>query len=175
MFGLKSSDTPAKYISCPVSPTGSPLLYSRSPRHGSGGMSPSPISSPMATSGASTPMTGGNGALPFSQRRHGAHLHDGLVSSSRCIADFYPNGAIYNEPKVGHFLGMQHGLPNLSQRKASEADIRSPLIGRVGKDNPRDPCKRHLFVSDGMSYPILRDQVKLKSVDHRGGSNLSRR
>ncbi|XP_051143165.1 mitogen-activated protein kinase kinase kinase YODA-like [Andrographis paniculata] len=52
-------------ISCPVSPIGSPLLQPRSPQNPSGRMSPSPISSPHATSGASTPLTGCIGAIPL--------------------------------------------------------------------------------------------------------------
>ncbi|RLM73112.1 mitogen-activated protein kinase kinase kinase YODA-like [Panicum miliaceum] len=56
-------------ISCPVSPCGSPLLKSRSPQHTSGRMSPSPISSPRTTSGTSTPLSGGNGAIPFNHLR----------------------------------------------------------------------------------------------------------
>ncbi|KAF3448581.1 hypothetical protein FNV43_RR09294 [Rhamnella rubrinervis] len=57
--GSRDVHTP-RNISCPVSPIGSPLIHSRSPQHMSGRMSPSPISSPLASSGSSTPLTGGS-------------------------------------------------------------------------------------------------------------------
>ncbi|WOL00076.1 mitogen-activated protein kinase kinase kinase YODA-like isoform X1 [Canna indica] len=160
--GKSTSMLPARYISCPVSPIGSPLLNSRSPQHASGRMSPSPISSPMATSGASTPLTGGNGAVPFNHSKQVVYLHDGLITSSRSINDFYPSGATYHKPKVDLFLGLQQSLPNLGERKTSEAEILSPQIGgRLGQDNMRDSCERHRILSDGKPYQILRDQMKL--------------
>ncbi|KAJ8504707.1 hypothetical protein OPV22_005593 [Ensete ventricosum] len=167
------SSNPARYISCPVSPIGSPLLNSRSPQHISGRMSPSPISSPMATSGASTPLTGGNGAVPFNQLKQVAYLHDGHRSSSRSMNGCYPSGAIYHEPKVDLFLGMQHMLPRLGERRTSETDTLSIHVGRVGHDNTRDPCESHRFLSDHMSYQILRDQMTHNpSVDLRSGSSM---
>ncbi|KAE8682330.1 hypothetical protein F3Y22_tig00111254pilonHSYRG00025 [Hibiscus syriacus] len=66
--------------SCPVPPIGSPLLHSRSPQHLNGRMSPSPISSPRTTSGSSTPLTGGIGAIPFGHLKQSAYLQEGFVS-----------------------------------------------------------------------------------------------
>ncbi|CAL9094842.1 unnamed protein product [Musa textilis] len=170
------SSNHARYISCPVSPIGSPLLNPRSPQHISGRMSPSPISSPMATSGASTPLTGGNGAVPFNQLKQVAYLHDGHGSSSRSMNGCYPSGTIYHEPKVDLFLGMQHVLPRLGERMTSETDTLSIQVGRVGHYNMRDPCESHRFLSDHMSYQILRDQMKLNpSVDLRSGSSMHSR
>ncbi|XP_051121223.1 mitogen-activated protein kinase kinase kinase YODA-like [Andrographis paniculata] len=71
----------SRNISCPVSPVGSPLLHPRSPQHLSGRMSPSPMSSPRTTSGSSTPLTGGIGAVPF---------HSQLMPPHDCFGNSNP-------------------------------------------------------------------------------------
>ncbi|PON62895.1 Serine/threonine protein kinase [Parasponia andersonii] len=101
-IGTGSSDTHSpRNISCPVSPIGSPLLYSRSPQHMSGRMSPSPISSPHIASGSSTPLTGGSGALPVHHpKQPTTYLHEGMGAIQRSQNGFYTNGGSpYHEPK----------------------------------------------------------------------------
>nr|CAD1844757.1 unnamed protein product [Ananas comosus var. bracteatus] len=101
-----------KNISCPVSPIGSPLLKSRSPQNMNGRMSPSPISSPRTTSGASTPLTGGNGAIPFNHQKHSSYLSDGFTTpSTRSPNDLYPGGSQYHDPELDLFLGVTQGSP----------------------------------------------------------------
>ncbi|XP_057863081.2 mitogen-activated protein kinase kinase kinase YODA isoform X2 [Cryptomeria japonica] len=73
-------------ISCPVSPCGSPLIQPRSPHYRSGRMSPSPISTPLASSGTSTPLTGGHGAIPAQlngSMKHSTYADEGFVSVPR--------------------------------------------------------------------------------------------
>ncbi|KAK3143999.1 hypothetical protein QOZ80_4AG0307610 [Eleusine coracana subsp. coracana] len=103
-------------ISCPVSPCGSPLLKSRSPQHTSGRMTPSPISSPRTTSGTSTPLSGGNGAIPFNHLRYATYSSEGFGITSRGQDDLFPR---------------QHQVSQgPRERVVSEADILSPQFGK---------------------------------------------
>ncbi|KAL6533182.1 hypothetical protein OROMI_027294 [Orobanche minor] len=109
-------------ISCPVSPVGSPLLRPMSPQNLSGMMSPSPISSPRATSGASTPLTGGIGAIPF---------HNQFMSSQE-----------------GNFanLSKQPPSPRASSPSYWDPDILRGLhppglVDRVSRQLVKDPMK----------------------------------
>ncbi|OVA05829.1 Protein kinase domain [Macleaya cordata] len=104
-------------ISCPVSPVGSPLLNSRSPQQMNGRRSPSPISSPRAASGTSTPLTGGsNGTIPFHHLKQSAvHLHEGGFASlpmprSSNSPSPIMNGSTttyHHDPNPDLFRGMQ--------------------------------------------------------------------
>ncbi|CAN0891737.1 Mitogen-activated protein kinase kinase kinase YODA [Linum grandiflorum] len=118
---------PRNIISCPVSPVGSPLLHSRSP---AGRMSPSPISSPRTTSGPSTPLTGGTGAIPFNHMKG--------------FAGMYPNGHSYNDAAPDMFRGMQPGY-----------DGQSVLADRVSRQLLKDHSKLHspLDLSPKSSLP----------------------
>ncbi|XP_034215464.1 mitogen-activated protein kinase kinase kinase YODA isoform X2 [Prunus dulcis] len=151
-------------VSCPVSPIGSPLLHSRSPQHFSGRMSPSPISSPRTTSGSSTPLTGGSGAIPFQHlKQPTTYLHEGMGKSQRSQnCGFYTNGSIpYHEPKPDLF----RGIPQASR---AFLDIISSDNGapgdQIGNPVPRDP--QELFdvqsiLADRVSQQLLRDHIKL--------------
>ncbi|CAL9030149.1 unnamed protein product [Prunus brigantina] len=151
-------------VSCPVSPIGSPLLHSRSPQHFSGRMSPSPISSPRTTSGSSTPLTGGSGAIPFQHlKQPTAYLHEGMGKSQRSQnCSFYTNGSIpYHEPKPDLFRGIPQAshafLDIISSDNGAPGD-------QIGNPVPRDP--QELFdvqsiLADRVSQQLLRDHIKL--------------
>ncbi|KAG6497863.1 hypothetical protein ZIOFF_045769 [Zingiber officinale] len=156
---IATSDVPIRYLSCPVSPMGSPHLNSRSPCHARGRMSPSPISSPIATSGASTPLTGGNGAIPFSQATQHVSDPDGFTSLSKCKTDLYLSGTTYHEQKLNLLAGMQQGSLKVWERKTSKTDILSTQFGRLRHGNLRDLHKKQ---SDRLPPQSLRDQRKLK-------------
>ncbi|CAD5175832.1 unnamed protein product [Musa acuminata subsp. malaccensis] len=156
---IAMSDARARYISCPVSPIGSPLLSSRSPQHINGRMSPSPISSPRTASGASTPLTGGYGAIPFGQSKQGARDHDGSTCLSKCTNDICASGIIYHESKLNYLPGTQQGSPKIWERMASEADILSSQFGRFRHGNLWDPYEKQPMLSD-MPLQVLRDQIK---------------
>ncbi|TKY70954.1 Mitogen-activated protein kinase kinase kinase YODA [Spatholobus suberectus] len=105
--GSSSSDahTP-RNISRPVSPTGSPLLPSSS-LHVSGRLSPSPISSPPTTSGSSTPLTGGIGAVPFHQTKQPTFSYEGVSVIQRPQNARYSSGSTaYQEPKHDPIWGI---------------------------------------------------------------------
>ncbi|KAJ6326742.1 hypothetical protein OIU78_013766 [Salix suchowensis] len=122
-----------KNSSCPVSPIGSPHLYSRSPQNLSGRMSPSPISSPHTASGSSTPLTGGCGAIPISSCK-----------------------AAYNEPKPDLFRGMSQTSCVFRETISSE---NSNLVNQLGWPELYDG---HPVLADRVSQQLLRDHVKLK-------------
>ncbi|KAJ6347429.1 hypothetical protein OIU76_003996 [Salix suchowensis] len=147
-----------KNSSCPVSPIGSPHLYSRSPQNLSGRMSPSPISSPHTASGSSTPLTGGCGAIPF----HHAKQHimysqesNGMIPGSQ--SSFYPNNNnLYQEPKPDLFRGMSQTSCVFRETISSE---NSNLVNQLGWPELYDG---HPVLADRVSQQLLRDHVKLK-------------
>jgi serine/threonine protein kinase len=136
--GFRTSDIhiPRNNLSCPVSPIGSPLLNARSPQHLNGRMSPSPISSPRATSGSSSPLTTGNGALPYNNSAY-------FQEFPRSPRSPYASNSSYFDPNPDIFRGMQSqfGKPNNAQNGQS-------------------------VLADCVSHQLLRDHVTLKpSVD----------
>ncbi|TVU14900.1 hypothetical protein EJB05_38397 [Eragrostis curvula] len=141
-------------ISCPVSPCGSPLLKSRSPQHTSGRMSPSPISSPRTTSGASTPLSGGNGAIPFNHLRYATYSSEGFGVTSRGQDDLVPRHQVSQGPR---------------ERVLSEADILSPQFGKK-LGNVFD-LRERLSPSEHFTPHAFVDHVELNpSLDLTSGS-----
>lgn len=152
--GVKLSSKPSDIhirsnISCPVSPCGSPLLKSTSPQHTSGRMSPSPISSPRTTSGTSTPLSGGNGTIPFTHLRYATHSSKGYGVASRGTDDLFPR---------------QHQVSQAPrERVVSDADILSPQFGKkLGnvfdlreRLSPSEHFTRHAFVDHVELNPSL--------------------
>ncbi|KAK1284741.1 Mitogen-activated protein kinase kinase kinase YODA [Acorus calamus] len=114
---------------CPVSPIGSLLLNSRSPQCMSGRMSPSPISSPRTTSGSSTPLTGGNGAIPFHHSKQSAYPHESFKSMPRSPNNLYLNGTTYHDPKPDLSRGTQSVSPMFRDMIPSESDILGKSFG----------------------------------------------
>lgn len=160
------SDAHMRNISCPVSPIGSPLLFSSPPQHINGRMSPSPISSPRTMSGASTPLTGGNGALPFNHPKQPLRLQKGLRSTA-------------NDPHpwCDLFDGMPLSSPPaiVRERMNPDGDIVGLKLGSQRYDLYETYERRPAFV-DHLSHHILRDHVKLNpSLDlHPRSPNMSR-
>lgn len=128
-------------ISCPVSPTRSPLLRSRSPHNGY--MTPSPISSPRTTSGASTPLTGGTGAVPFNNLSHQSsyYANDGYVPSIRV---------------------QQCSPAAFRERIISESDILSPHFGKMVHGNVRDPYDSQSVADTGSRRIKLNPSLDLR-------------
>ncbi|KAL6911823.1 hypothetical protein ACP4OV_000628 [Aristida adscensionis] len=160
-FALTHSDLHIRsHISCPVSPCESPLLRSRSPQHQYGRMSPSPISSPRTMSGASTPLTGGSGAIPLSHVRQQAYNTEGFTITSRGFDDHLPNRPA--DPVHGRFVRVQQLSAGLQEMVISESDVLSSQFGKVGHVNNRPLPSEH------SSLQAFRDHVKLKpSLDMR--------
>lgn len=150
-----ASDIHTRNISCPVSPIGSPLLHSRSPHNLNGRMSPSPISSPRTISGSSTPLTGGNGAIPFNHGMQSAYLHEGFSTIQRSPSDLHLNGPSYHDPKLDVFQGLQQGSHVSRERMASEIGTINLQFGRLIHGNIREPYDR-----DPAAHNILNDLVR---------------
>lgn len=159
--GAKASDGfVLKNISCPVSPIG------RSPQHRNGRMSPSPISSPRTTSGSSTPLTGGNGAISFHHLRHPGYLHDGFMSMPRSPNGLY-NGSTYHDSKPDLFRGMQPGSHFML---SSDNDVLGKPFGRSAHGELYDGQS---VLADRVSQQLLRDHVKSNpSLDLSPGSPM---
>ncbi|CAM8986215.1 unnamed protein product [Rhodiola kirilowii] len=161
--GLHSSDNyNPRNLSCPVSPIGSPLLNSRSPQHVNGRMSPSPISSPRTTSGSSTPLTGGNGSIPFHLLKPTISLQEGFGGMTKASSSFYGNGIPFHDVNRNIFGGMQQqGSHAFSEQGSSESDCYGKQqISRHGHG------ERHYHgqsvLADRVSRQLLRDDIKVK-------------
>ncbi|GLT35922.1 hypothetical protein SLA2020_103350 [Shorea laevis] len=145
-------------ISCPVSPIGSPLLHSRSPQHLNGRMSSSPISSPHATSGSSTPRTGGSGAIPFSNLKQLSYLQENLGSMPKPSNGLCVSGFSYHDSNTDIFRGMQPGSHIFSELVPSENDILGKQLGRPAQGESYDGQS---VLADRVSQQLLRDHVKM--------------
>ncbi|RZC72655.1 hypothetical protein C5167_048131 [Papaver somniferum] len=169
---LTSSDSHMlKNLSCPVSPIGSPLLHGRSPQHMNGRMSPSPISSPRTTSGSSTPLTGGNGAIPFHHLKQG-YSHEGF-SISRSPNSHYGNGSTYHDTKPDLFRGLQPSSHGFRELMASDKEVRGKQFGRPAHEHQRELYDVQTVLADRVSQQLLRDQIKLNpSLDLNPGSPM---
>ncbi|XP_077241933.1 mitogen-activated protein kinase kinase kinase YODA-like [Tasmannia lanceolata] len=152
------SNIPRNNLSCPVSPIGSPLLRARSPQHVNGRMSPSPISSPRTTSGSSTPLTGGNGAIPF--LKQSAYLHEGFGSMPRSPNSHFTNGFTYHDPNPDLFRAMQPGSHAFQELMSSENDIRGNPVGRALHEETRELYNGQSVLADRVSQQLLWDHLK---------------
>ncbi|XP_043696693.1 mitogen-activated protein kinase kinase kinase YODA-like [Telopea speciosissima] len=171
--GPASSDNMLRNISCPVSPIGSPLLHSRSPQHVNGRLSPSPISSPRTTSGSSTPLTGGNGAIPFHHLKQSAYLHEGFGSVPRSPNGLYVNGSTYHDPRPDLSRGMQPGSHVFRELMSSENDSLRKQFGRRAHGDSRELYDGQSVLADRVSQQLLRDLMKSNpSLDLGPGSPM---
>ncbi|VAI47697.1 unnamed protein product [Triticum turgidum subsp. durum] len=156
--------------SCPVSPCGSPLLRSRSPQHQNGRMSPSPISSPRATSGASSPVGGVHGAIPFSHARQPAYSNEGFTIAPRGLDKNLPTRP--PDPVLGHFGRAQQFSTGTQERVISECDILRPQTGKMRRLNVQDlnattlPSK-HVSQHGSGSHVRLKPSLDLTSGNQR--------
>ncbi|KAM0949501.1 putative mitogen-activated protein kinase kinase kinase STE-STE11 family [Dioscorea sansibarensis] len=171
---LLTSDIHARNISCPVSPIGSPLLNSRSPQHINGRMSPSPISSPRTTSGSSTPLTSGNGAIPFNQPKQLAYLHEGFTNTARSQNNLHPTGSSFHDTKLNLYHGVQQSSSSVFREQlTSETDILGLQFGRIANGHLRDPSDKQFMLANHVSQQHFRDHVKLNpSIDLSPSSSI---
>ncbi|XP_044504608.1 mitogen-activated protein kinase kinase kinase YODA-like isoform X2 [Mangifera indica] len=161
-----------KNKSCPVSPIGSPLLHPRPLQHLNGRFSPSPISSPRTTSGSSTPLTGGSGAIPFNHLKQPVYLQEGYGSMPKPSNSFYSNGP-YQDSNHSIFRGMQPGSHIFSDLLPSENDVFGKQLGRPVCGEPYDGQS---VLADRVSWQLLGDHVKMNpSLDLGPSSPLSTR
>ncbi|GLU05820.1 hypothetical protein SLE2022_228980 [Rubroshorea leprosula] len=151
-IGSGFSDTHTlRNVSCPVSPTGSPLPHPRSPQHMSGRMSPSPTSSPHTASGSSTPLTGGSGAIPFHHPQQPIYLHDNIGVTPRSQNKFYGNvNTPYQEPRADLFRGISQASHVFREVISSDNGGFGTQFGLPGAGDLRE-------LHDGK--PVLADHV----------------
>eukprot|EP00252_Welwitschia_mirabilis_P024856 TRINITY_DN754_c0_g1_i2.p1 TRINITY_DN754_c0_g1~~TRINITY_DN754_c0_g1_i2.p1 ORF type:complete len:911 (-),score=194.13 TRINITY_DN754_c0_g1_i2:586-3318(-) len=174
-------------ISLPVSPSASPLHQPLSPHNRSGIRSPSPVSTPLARSGSSTPLTGGLGAIPFQMNgpvRHSMYVDDGLGNLSRSPNGLYGNGCLngtYNDSRQDLYNGTSksHTPPpepsTLQDQVAVENDILGKAFGRLSRGSNFDVQKQYggqAALAEHVSKQLLKFPAKLPGIDLRPGSPL---
>ncbi|KAL5567963.1 hypothetical protein UlMin_024538 [Ulmus minor] len=143
-------------VSCPVSPIGSPLLHSRSPQHLNGRLSPSPISSPQTTSGSSTPLTSGSGAIPFNYMNQSINFQDGFGNMPKPPTSLYDNGPSYHDSTPDIFRGMQPGSHVFSEMVPYENDVLVKQYARPGHGDHDGQS----VLAVRVSRQLLRDDVR---------------
>ncbi|CAH2048192.1 unnamed protein product [Thlaspi arvense] len=129
---------------------------------GSGFRSPSPISSPHALSGSSTPLTGCGGAIPFHhQRQTTINLLQEGIGSSRSPGsggNFYTNSFFQDS--------RQQDRPRSSSRTPPHIfwDNNGSIQPGYGWNKDNQPV-----LSDHVSQQLLSEHLKMKSLDLRSG------
>ncbi|KAG8381304.1 hypothetical protein BUALT_Bualt06G0108500 [Buddleja alternifolia] len=142
-------------VSCPVSPIGSPLLHPRSPQHlMSGMMSPSPMSSPRTTSGTSTPLSGGLGAIPFHNQF--ILLQDGFGNLPKRPLSPCANSTSYWDPDI--LRGVGHGSHAF---RSCDSDALGMQFGRAGKGELYDGQS---ILADRVAQQLVREPVKFNPI-----------
>ncbi|XP_022873984.1 mitogen-activated protein kinase kinase kinase YODA, partial [Olea europaea var. sylvestris] len=143
-------------VSCPVSPIGSPLLHARSPQYPNGRMSPSPISSPLTTSGSSTPLTSGTGTIPFHLLNQSILSQDIFSNLPKAPTSPRVNNPPYWDPDI--FRTAQLGSNAFRELTTSDKDARGNQFVMTANGEMYD---RQLILADRVSQQLLRDPVKL--------------
>ncbi|TXG70953.1 hypothetical protein EZV62_005888 [Acer yangbiense] len=134
-------------------------------------MSPSPISSPRATSGSSTPLTGGSVAIPFNHLKQPVYMQEGLGSMPKPHSySFYSNSPSYQDSTADIFRGMQPGSHMFSELASAENDVLGLQRGRLAHGEPYDGQS---VLADRVSRQLLKDHVKMSpSLDLSPSSPL---
>lgn len=137
-------------------------------------MSPSPISSPRTTSGSSTPLTGGSGAIPFHHAQQSLYMQEGFGALPKSPNSVFLNGPCYNDRNPNILRGMQSGAHTLTL-VSSENEFR---VKQIERERPcqGEPCNRRTILADRVSQQLLREHVKQNpSVDFSPRSTLPNR
>ncbi|KGN50305.1 mitogen-activated protein kinase kinase kinase YODA [Cucumis sativus] len=158
-------------LSCPVSPIGSPLVHSRSPQHPSGRMSPSPISSPRNMSGASTPLTGGSGAIPHQHLKQSLYLQEGFGNLPKPSMAPYSNGPSFHDTNPDIFQGIQPGSHIFSELVHHETDFLGKQFGKPAWEL----YDGQAVLADRVSRQLLSDHITTPSLDLSPSSLLTNR
>ena len=136
-----------------------------------GRMSPSPISSPRTASGASTPLNGGSGAIPFSN--HLVYIQEGLGSLPKSSNGVYVSvPAAHHDLNIDIFRGMQQTSHITSELVPSESDVLGKQFARSPHNEPYDVQS---VLADRVCRQLLGDNVKINQcLDLSPNSLLSR-
>ncbi|KAG8374985.1 hypothetical protein BUALT_Bualt10G0052500 [Buddleja alternifolia] len=155
----------ARNISCPVSPVGSPLSHPRSPQHINGRLSPSPISSPRAASGASTPLGIGNTTLPsYYQQPTTNYVQEGMGMISRSQTTFHHNANGYIEQKPDIFRGIVQAHLSMETVSRENVFFGNKMERAVSGDQREKLYDSHLILADRVSQQLLRNPMRLNPV-----------
>lgn len=134
-------------------------------------MSPSPISSPRTTSGASTPLTGGSGSIPFNHLKQSVHLHEGLGGMVKPSGGLYVSIPSYHDGNAGMFRGKQLGSQIFSELVPGEKDI---LKNQLGWSPQVELYDGHSVLAERVSQQLMRDHAEINpSFDLNPKTNLA--
>lgn len=135
-----------------------------------GRMSPSPISSPRTASGASTPLNGGSGAIPFSN--HLVYIQEGLGNLPKSSNGVYISGPTHHDLNVDIFRGMQQTPHISSELVPGESDVLGKQFARSPRNEAYDVQS---VLADRVCRQLLGDNGKVNpSLDLNPNSLLSR-
>lgn len=121
-----------------------------------GRMSPSPISSPRTASGASTPLTGGSGAIPSGNYlKQSAYYQEGLGSLPKPTNGVYINAPAHHESTLDIFRSLQIG--SHIEMVHNENDVLGKHFARTP---PAEPYDVQSVLADRVCRQLLGDHVK---------------
>jgi len=134
-------------------------------------MSPSPISSPRTASGASTPLAGGSGVIPFGNHsKQSIYFQEGFGSIPKSSNGVYVNGPAHHDSTLDIFRGMQIGSHIPSELVSSENDV---LVKQFARSLHAEPYDFQSVLADRVGRQLLREHVKINpSLDLTPNSSL---
>ncbi|XP_057800068.1 mitogen-activated protein kinase kinase kinase YODA-like [Salvia miltiorrhiza] len=149
----------ARNNTCAVPPVATARSSSRSPQHINGRLSPSPISSPRAASGASTPPGGGNLSTLPQYNLKNLHEGSGMVAMPQNAFPAHGNGSQEHKPDIFRGLIQAHlSLESVSR----DNDIRGNKVERPAVHGKKEQLyDSHLVLADRVSQQLLRNPVRL--------------
>lgn len=122
-------------------------------------MSPSPISSPRTVSGSSTPLTGGNGAIPFGNHlRQSVCFQEGFSNMTKTPNGLFINSSPYQDSNTDMFRVMQTGSHIFSELVPNENEVPVKPFVRPALGEPYDGQS---VLADRVSRQLLGDHGKV--------------
>lgn len=114
-------------------------------------MSPSPISSPLKTSGSSTPLNGGTCAIPFNPVNQSIISQDNFPNLPKAPPSPCVNNRPYWDPNV--FRAAMSGTNAFRDLTSNDKHARMTVNGEM--------YDRQFILADRLSQQLLRDPIKL--------------
>ncbi|XP_019240923.1 PREDICTED: mitogen-activated protein kinase kinase kinase YODA-like isoform X2 [Nicotiana attenuata] len=156
-------------IIAPLIPTVRSVAFGQSPKHMSGKLSPSTISSPRAVSGSTTPLSGGGGAAPLFNPM--TYSSEGIGTSPRAQRSFHPNGETSHDLNPDMFRGTSQSHLIQETLPSDNGFVGDNFGGPAQRGVTEQPYQGQSVLANRVAQQLLRDQVKLgPSFDLNPGS-----
>ncbi|KAE8705298.1 Mitogen-activated protein kinase kinase kinase YODA [Hibiscus syriacus] len=147
------------------------FINTRLPQHLNGRISPSLISTPWTTSGSSTPLAGGSGAIPFGYLKQSVYFQEGFGSMPKPSNGLYVSGSSPYDNNPDIFRGLQASSHIFFELMPSENDVLGMRRSVHGESYDGQSV-----LADRVSRQLLKDHVAISpSLDLSPSSPLPNR